>query len=446
MRVSFAWGAPHGCPVLVLLSLALGCSRPSNQSCAAGAECGSLARSEPTASLVDMPAGALSAGACGDGILDPEREECDDGSACRDGRDCTEESARCQVGSMDRSCAPRAGDGCSAECQLEPGYSCPEVGRCQLTGIQPTSEAPGAVSPGAESANTGSGPIGQAGSPGVAPPASPAGRCELARFEAAERVQGLDLPFDGFQLWAPALSSDGATLYFAVSSPAAPERIFTATRSQRGRRFSNAVPLAGLDSGTGDGTPLPSHDGLRLYFYSRRAGGNGDRDLWLATRTDTSADFAAPALLEVVNTPALEHLPWLSADELTLLFVSTRAGGLGQSDVWLAQRPEAGEAFAPPTLFLASSVSDEGRAVLSSSGRTLIFASDRAGGSGLQDLWSATRTDAAAEFGEATNLGSLNGPATELDPFLSLDERELFFVSDRDGPSELWRAQRRCDD
>ena len=84
--------------------------------------------------------------------------------------------------------------------------------------------------------------------------------------------------------------------------------------------------------------------------------------------------------------------------------------------------------------------------MLSSSGRTLIFASDRAGGSGLQDLWSATRTDAAEELGEATNLGSINGPAMELDPFLSLDERELFFVSDRDGPSELWRAQRRCDD
>jgi Tol biopolymer transport system component len=259
-------------------------------------------------------------------------------------------------------------------------------------------------------------------------------------------VQGLDLGFDGFQLWAPALSSDGATLYFAAAAPGVPERIFAATRSQRGRRFSNAVLLPGLDSGTGDGTPLPSHDGLRLYFYSRRAGGNGERDLWLATRADPSTDFAAPALLEVVNTPALEHLPWLSADELTLLFVSTRAGGLGQSDVWLAQRPKADEAFAPPTLLRASSVSDEGRAVLSSSGRTLIFASDRAGSAGLQDLWSATRTEDAAEFGEATNLGSLNGPAMELDPFLSLDERELFFVSDRDGPSELWRAQRRCDD
>jgi hypothetical protein len=439
MNCGLARGSRRRCPAPVLLVLVLACTRASSDSCTEGQECGDLAGSQPPAALISMPAGGLPAGGCGDGVLDVEREECDDGSACRDGRDCTEEPARCQVGGGDRSCSPRAGDGCSADCRVEPGYSCTEPGACQL--LPPSTEAPPEIelSPGAPSTSTGSPALGQAGAS-----ATPPRDCEPARFTGAERVQGLGV---AGQLWAPALSSDGSTLYFAAAPPGAPERIFSARRSERGRRFEGASPLPGLDSGAGDGTPMPSHDGLRLYLYSRRAGGSGDRDLWLASRSGASAAFDAPSWLPGVNTTALEHLPWLSTDELTLLFVSTRAGGLGQSDLWLAQREQLEDDFGAPALLrAASSTGDEGRGVLSLSGRTLIFASNRAGGQGQQDLWLATRADGAAEFGEAVNLTVLNGPALELDPFLSLDERELFFVSDRDGPSELWRAELRCDD
>ena len=120
----------------------------------------------------------------------------------------------------------------------------------------------------------------------------------------------------------------------------------------------------GLDSGTGDGTPLLSHDGLRLYFYSQRAGGSGDRDLWQAARADATADFGPPAPLAGINSPALDHLPWLSADELTLLFVSTRADGVGQSDLWLARRTKLEEDFGEPAPLLGavSSSADEGAA------------------------------------------------------------------------------------
>ena len=118
--------------------------------------------------------------------------------------------------------------------------------------------------------------IGAAGAPPVAPvPPASTPPCDGVSFEEAERVQGLGL--GAAQLWAPALSSDGSTLYFAAASPGVPERIYAATRSQRGRRFSAARLVAGVDSGAGDGTPLPSHDGLRLYFYSRRSGGSGER-------------------------------------------------------------------------------------------------------------------------------------------------------------------------
>lgn len=446
------------CPALVLLGLALACSRPGSESCADGQECGGLGEAEPPPALISMPAGVPLASGCGDGIFDPEHEECDDGSACRDGRDCTEEPARCQVGGGDRSCAPRAADGCSAECKVEPGFRCAEPGPCQPLAAPPAASAapPGSeLSPApAPSSSTSSGAVDGAGSGGTGAVPLPGAACDVARFEEPERVLGLNLDpgvlglaLGGVQLWAPALASDATTLYFAAAQPGVPERIYFASRSPRARRFTDATALSSLDSGAGDGTPLLSHDGLRLYFYSRRAGGTGERDLWLATRAEPSVDFEPPTPLAGVNSPALDHLPWLSADELTLLFVSNRPGGAGQSDLWLARRSALEKDFTPPELLsTASSAADEGRGLLSSSGDTLIFASDRALGEGQHDLWLATRADGAADFGEARPLSELNGPGMELDPFLTLDERELFFVSDRSGRPEIWSAQRSCDD
>lgn len=458
MRVELARSALRSCPALVLLLLGLSCSRPSGpDACAEGQAC----EGEPSAPN-DTPAGVAPAGRCGDGIVDAEREECDDGSACRDGRDCTEEPARCQVGSGDRSCAPRTGDGCSVVCRVEPGYRCSAPGPCQRLAAAPAGgdAAPGMELDPAPSSTGGGDLLGGAGSSAVGGPTPPGAACEVDRFEAPERVLGLELApvgigvgigigagAGGVQLWAPALSGDASTLFFAAALPGVPERIFFASRLQRGRRFGDVTALPGVESGVGDGTPLLSRDGLRLYFYSRRDGGSGDRDLWQATRAEPSADFEPAKPLAGVNSPELEHLPWLSPDELTLLFVSTRPGGLGQSDLWLARRTTlAGEFSAPELLSAVASSADEGRGVLASSGRALIFASDRAGGQGMHDLWLATRADESEDFGEVRVLSELNGPGMDLDPFLTLDERELFFVSNRGGRPEIWRAQRDCND
>lgn len=226
-------------PALVLQVLA--CSRLGGDSCAEGLDCTDPGAGEPPSALSQMPAGSAPASDCGDGIRD-EGEECDDGSACRDGRDCTEEPARCQVGSGDRSCAPRAGDGCSNVCRMEPGFECPELGGpCQQLPAPPAgSEPPPAaseppldveLSPApAPSGDQGGGPLGAA-SPGAGQPAAPRPACEVARFDEPQRVQGLEpgllgLALGGLQLWAPALASDLSTLFFAAAQPGVAERVF----------------------------------------------------------------------------------------------------------------------------------------------------------------------------------------------------------------------------
>ena len=60
------------------------------------------------------------------------------------------------------------------------------------------------------------------------------------------------------------------------------------------------------------------------------------------------------------------------------------------------------------------------------------------------DLWVARRGAVDAPFGTPVPLSELNSTAVELDPALSLDGREIFFVSTRSGDYRIWHASREC--
>ncbi len=93
------------------------------------------------------PAGGGACARCGDGVLDAELEECDDGSQCDggtdDGADCTTDDTACLAGGG--TCSTLAGDGCSRMCLIEAGaWVCPEPGLpCELcgNGVVETNEA-----------------------------------------------------------------------------------------------------------------------------------------------------------------------------------------------------------------------------------------------------------------------------------------------------------------
>jgi hypothetical protein len=386
------------------------------------------------------PASTTPIGFCGDGIWDPEREECDDGSSCKDGRGCTDDRLRCQSTSAS-ACQPRGLDGCSELCRVEPGFVCPEGRGCHelALGTSAPSERRNPL------------PLLDAGVPPVSgngEGSKPGEHCQQPSFGVPELITGIKPSgAPDLALWAPSLSSDGGTLLFAISIQASVEYIFYSTRLDRGTVFSPAKVLANVNSGSGDGSPVLSHDGLRLYFYSRRPGGSGDRDLWLATRSSRSANFGAPSRFVTANGAGLDHLPSLSPDELTLLYVSTRSGGFGESDVWVARRAHLSDDFGEPELFRAISTNlDEGRAVESRDGRWVVFASTRDGGQGGMDLWLTTRDDEGSPFSAPINSSVLNSTGMDMDPFLSADERELVFSSDRSGLSQLWRSDIGCDD
>jgi len=250
--------------------------------------------------------------------------------------------------------------------------------------------------------------------------------------------------------FSPALSSDGLTMVFVSYRGGGQGKLdlWMSTRESPSDAFGEPVNLGPMVNTTWEEAgPALSADGLTVYFYSDRPGGEGGGDLWMSTRASLSDLFGEPVNLGPnVNSSTWEYNPGLSADGLTLIFQSRRPGGQGEDDLWMSTRASAGEPFGEPVNLgspVNSHMSEIGPA-LSSDGLTLLFGSDRPGGCGDLDLWMSTRPSLADSFGEPTNLGPpVNTAAMEAGPFLTADGSTLYFHSHLPGEEnhpEIWKA------
>jgi serine/threonine protein kinase/Tol biopolymer transport system component len=184
-----------------------------------------------------------------------------------------------------------------------------------------------------------------------------------------------------------------------------------------------------------DAAPCMSADGLTLFFSSNRPDGLGDYDIWVANRERTTDSFEnAKNLGPNVNSRSWDDGPSISRDGLTLYFCSMQGDGLGDFDLWMTTRAtKDGEWSVAENL--GRTVNTDYRdsmPYLSSDGTSLYFHSNRPGGLGGQDLWVAKREDISGDFGEPGNLGpNINSPYGDLHPFVSANELLLFFSSSR---------------
>lgn len=61
-----------------------------------------------------------------------------------------------------------------------------------------------------------------------------------------------------------------------------------------------------------------------LYFHSDRAGGKGDYDIWVTTRSD--GNWSDPVNIEIINTETMDGFPYISSDGEELWFTRTYLG------------------------------------------------------------------------------------------------------------------------
>jgi Tol biopolymer transport system component len=195
-----------------------------------------------------------------------------------------------------------------------------------------------------------------------------------------------------------------------------------------------------ISSNGWDGNPHISQTQRSLYFYSAR--NDNDLGIFQATRPSSSGAFDRVVELTSINSAAVEQLPWVSADELTIYFVSDRAGS---RDVWTVTRAQVSHAFSVPTPMVElNSDGDDGKVTMSPDGLVAIFASERSGGMGGLDLYRAARVSTAVPFEATTLIPELSTPELDYDPEFTRGGDVRYFASTRPGSSSIWRVGTTC--
>lgn len=203
--------------------------------------------------------------------------------------------------------------------------------------------------------------------------------------------------------------------------------IWYAVRSDN-RTWGDPVNFAAVNSSADDLCPTAHRNGKDFLFVSSRAGGCGGTDIY-ATRLHATRGWSQPQNLGcIVNSLADEAGPYLLEDEL--YFSSTRAGN---GNIYLSTFD--GETFTAPALVPGvNSAQNDLRPNLRRDGLELFFDSNRPGGIGGLDLWVTTRASTSHAWSAPQNLGAnANSAANELRATLSWDGTTLYFGSTRAG-------------
>jgi hypothetical protein len=208
---------------------------------------------------------------------------------------------------------------------------------------------------------------------------------ETRRTAGGEWTTPVPVPFttstasDIDPIWAP----DGSQL------------LFNSTRASPGRAADAAdfdiwaVPFRDGQWGEPARLPAPLNTtGQETYASMARNGtiyfsfnGPGSRETRvMRSRPVSAGQWSAPETLTVVNDSAGAGNPFIAADESFLLFVSRRAGGAGDSDLYVSER--RGATWAPPRALRVNTARGEFAPAISADGAHLLFARLRRGDPG----------------------------------------------------------------
>ncbi|MEM9024547.1 MAG: tetratricopeptide repeat protein, partial [Bacteroidota bacterium] len=200
---------------------------------------------------------------------------------------------------------------------------------------------------------------------------------------------------------APTVSADGQTIIFTacadLSGEYGPRRngagscdLFT-TRLSRDRwdeprNLGNKVNTRNWET-----QPSYAADGKTLYFIRGviQRGGGRQQDIWFSEYVEKKGWSAPQKLPNHINTPGREESVFAHPDGKTLYFSSDGHPGMGGLDIYRVRKNDDGEWGKPENLgYPINSHNDENSLLVSASGTTAYFASDREGGFGELDLYS----------------------------------------------------------
>jgi len=251
--------------------------------------------------------------------------------------------------------------------------------------------------------------------------------CGLASAEWTEPVPVTAVNTE-FADWTPFLSFDGLSLYFARGRTSSYYyfRIFEATRQQPYGSFTSVNEVLS-SSNQHVATPWVSPDNLRMYYSAQKE----SPILWqlkISERASVNDPWPQGTNISELNQLGKLNMPRLTADELIIFFGSYNIpGGQGNDDIWMATRPDRYSPFGAVTnLTELNTASTDFAPFVSPDGLTLYFSSNR---NGQYQLFRATRQSLTEPFGNIEHLSIFDTPGGwSVHPNLSGDGSTLYFI------------------
>jgi peptidoglycan-associated lipoprotein len=166
--------------------------------------------------------------------------------------------------------------------------------------------------------------------------------------------------------------------------------IFESRLDKKGK-WSTPVPVENLNSDSEDGTPCFSADYKEIYFTRCEAGKREKKGCVIMNSKLTGDKWSDPKDIGILPDSLVAAHPALSADGLTLYFVSDMAGGYGSKDIYVVTRSGEGDPWSKPRN-LGPDINTSGDELFPyiRSDGTLYFASDGHIGMGGLDIFKAT--------------------------------------------------------
>ncbi len=170
-----------------------------------------------------------------------------------------------------------------------------------------------------------------------------------------------------------------------------------------------------------------SPDGRKLFLYMDNNGG----DVYESTMQDDSTWSFPQAMRGEVNTEYLENSAAITADEQKMYFSSTRPGGYGGSDLYVATKNKNGAWINPINLGpVINTELDEEGVFVSSSGKDIYFSSNGHAGMGDLDIYRSSLNAKTNEWEEPLNLGyPINSVENDIFFVLTGDEKYAYYSS-----------------
>ena len=205
--------------------------------------------------------------------------------------------------------------------------------------------------------------------------------------------------------------------------------------------FGTPVPVVELNVGQvgiSDDDPTLTDDMLEIYFNSNRSGG---AEILRSTRAQVTDMWSAPQPVAELNSVATENTPSVSGDGLTIYLASTR---INTTDTFVATRASRADVWSTPVLVAELSGPNEDAGMhVAPNGLTAYFNIDL--GAGMIDtaeLYRATRGTTAMAWSTPQLIAELSSPVQDTDPYVTPDDRVIYWASDRSGNQQIWRATR----